>query len=404
MNVQYDIAIVGGGIVGLATAYQLSLQYKERNLRIVVFEKEPTLAFHQTGHNSGVIHSGIYYKPGSLRAQNCYEGRHALVRFCKEQQIPFDICGKVIVASKESELPYLQEIYDKGIANKTEDIELIEPEQIREIEPYCDGIKAIRVGCAGIVDYQQVAQRYADLFVANGGEIKTNCLVKDFERKNDITTIITSLGNFDSRYVIACGGAQSDRLAKKYHLDPGMRIVGFRGEYYELLNHDKVKNLIYPVPDPNFPWLGVHFTRMIQGEIECGPNAVFAFKREGYEKTDFDWQDTKDALSYSGFWQLTRKHLAFGIAEQYRSISKAAFHKSLLHLIPSLQMDEIAPGRSGVRALALTPEGSMIDDFKFVHADNAIHVLNAPSPAATASLAIGKTIADMAKQKFNQLV
>ncbi len=396
----YDIIIVGGGIVGLATAYQLSQKLAPGSKKILVLEKESELAFHQTGHNSGVIHSGVYYKPGSLRATNCKVGRTAMVEFAKEHKIPHDVCGKVIVATKESELPYLEEIHRRGVANETPGVEMINADQLREYEPHCAGIKAVYVSSAGIINYQVVAKKYAELFKAWGGEIKLNTRVTGFNKADGSTEVITEKENFKTENIIVCGGSQSDRLAKADELEPGMRIVGFRGEYYDLVNKEKVKNLIYPVPDPQFPWLGVHFTRMIDGSVECGPNAVYAFKRDGYRKTDFNWKDTKDAVSYIGFWKLITSNIAYGIKEQYRSISKSAFLKSLQGLMPSLTMEDIAPGRAGVRALALAPDGNMFDDFKFVEKENAIHVLNAPSPAATASLSVGDTIATMAVERF----
>lgn len=395
----YDIIILGGGIVGLATAYQLK-QKLENKYTIAVLEKESTLATHQTGHNSGVIHSGIYYKPGSYRAKLCVEGRRNLVNFAKTHHIPHDICGKIIVARDESEIPYLETIYERGLQNGIEGVTLISGEQIKEYEPYCKGVKAIHVACTGIINFKRVADKYAEIFCAQGGTVLLNEQVKGFEGKTDHTLVHTQKNTYQARYVIACGGLQSDRLALLYGLKPLTRIVGFRGEYYELVNKEKVKNLIYPVPNPKFPWLGVHFTRMIDGEVECGPNAVFAFRREGYTKMAFSWKDTLDALRFKGFRKLTTKHFNYGIKEQWRSLSKRAFLKSLQGLIPSLTMADIHPGRAGVRALALNPDGTIADDFIFEHADNAIHVLNAPSPAATASLAIGDTISQMAIEKF----
>ncbi len=395
----YDLIVVGGGIVGVATAYEISRRYGHQ-LNILLLEKEKQLAFHQTGHNSGVIHSGIYYKPGSLKAINCNRGRNMLVDFCKEHDISHDVCGKVIVATEEEEIPYLDEIYERGLKNETPDLRILDAAGIREHEPHCEGVKAVFVGCSGIVDYSEVTHKMAELMQLNGGVIKVNHEVIGFKRKKTGTIVKTNKGKFRGKHIIVCAGLHSDRLAKADNLDPGMKIVGFRGEYYELVNHSKVNHLIYPVPNPNFPWLGVHFTRMIDGSFECGPNAVFAFKREGYKKTDFKLRDLASAASYIGFWKLTTKHLAYGIREQYRSVSKKAFHKSLQKLIPSLKMSDIAPGRAGVRALALAPDGNMIDDFKFVGADNAIHVLNAPSPAATSCLSVGQHIADMADQQF----
>ncbi len=397
----YDVTIVGGGIVGLATAYKLSERLKGKGLRLLVLEKEKELAFHQTGHNSGVIHSGLYYKPGSLRATNCKKGRLELVEYAKKYKLPHDVCGKIVVATKESELPYMEKIFQNGIANETEGIEIIDPEQIREIEPYCEGIKAIWVPCAGIADYRAVARQHATLFEANGGQVELDCRVNGFEKSSTQTKIDSKKGLFKSRYVIVCGGAQSDRLARKDGLDPKMKIVSFRGEYYELTNKEKIRNLIYPIPNPAFPFLGVHFTRMTDGSIECGPNAVFAFSREGYSRTAFNFKDTLTSITHPGFLKLASRNLTFGIVEQWRSISKRAFLKNLQGLLPSLQMDEIEMGRVGVRALALPSDGNMIDDYLFVHNDNSIHVLNAPSPAATSSLAIGAQVAEMAVERFN---
>lgn len=396
----YDICIVGGGIVGLATAYKLSEQLKDKGLKLLLLEKEAEPGIHQTGHNSGVIHSGLYYKPGSLRAINCRKGRKAVVEYAKKHKLPHDVCGKIVVATQESELPYLNKIFENGIANETEGIEKIGPAQIREIEPHCKGIAAIWVPSAGIIDYRAVCQQHAKLFKSNGGEIKFNNKVIDFQHQSTLTEIKTDKGVYTSRYLIVCGGAQSDRLAQKDGLDPQMRIVSFRGEYYELVNKEKVRNLIYPVPNPAFPFLGVHFTRMTDGSIECGPNAVFAFSREGYSRTAFNFRDTLDSLTHLGFLKLAARNLKFGIVEQWRSISKAAFLSNLQGLIPTLKSEDIVKGRVGVRALALPSNGVVMDDFQFVHSRNAIHVLNAPSPAATASLAIGEQVAEMAVERF----
>lgn len=394
------IGIVGGGIVGLSVAWQLSRELSSDQFSITVFEKEKELAFHQTGHNSGVLHSGIYYAPGSLRAKNCHSGRTAMVEFCREHKLPHDVCGKIIVASKKSELPFLQKIFDNGKSNGTEDIRWINDREIQDIEPHCRGIKGIWVGSSGIADYRAVGRKMAELFQANRGEIIYPCLVEDFKKTESGKMIKTSRGDFFCDYLIACGGSQSDRLARADGLDPEMRIVSFRGEYYDLLNHEKVRNLIYPVPNPAFPFLGVHFTRMTDGRIECGPNAVFAFKRDGYGKFDFNLRDSFDAITYSGFIKLVSRNVKFGIVEQWRSISKQAFLKNLQVLIPSLKSEDIQAGRSGVRALALASDGNIFDDFKFVTKDNSLHVLNAPSPAATASIAIGQQICQKAIRDF----
>jgi len=396
-----DITIVGGGIVGLATAYKLSEKLKGKKFKMRLLEKETELAFHQTGHNSGVIHSGLYYKPGSLRAINCKKGRLELVEYCRKYKLPFDVCGKIVVATKEEELPFLEKIFSNGIANETEGIEKIGPKEIKDIEPYCKGIKAIWVPCAGIVDYRAVARQHALMFIANGGEIWMDAEALAFDKKQSGINIKTKKGNFESKYIIVCGGAQSDRLAQKDQLDPKMKIVSFRGEYYELVNKEKVRNLIYPIPNPAFPFLGVHFTRMTDGSIECGPNAVFAFSREGYSRSAFDFKDTLTALSYPGFLKLASRNLKFGMLEQWRSISKKAFLKNLQGLLPSLQMQDIDKGRVGVRALALPPSGNVFDDYLFVQNHRSIHVLNAPSPAATSSLAIGNQVADMAIERFD---
>jgi (S)-2-hydroxyglutarate dehydrogenase len=397
----FDITVVGGGIVGLASAYKLSLRFPE--LSILVLEKESTLASHQTGHNSGVIHSGLYYKPGSYRAKNCVDGRRELVAFAREHKIPHDICGKIVVAVNETELPNLDKIYNNGIENGVEGVEYISAEQIKEIEPYCTGIKGLFISCTGIIDFCSVANKYAELVSAKEeNTVLTGHEVKEFIHENSGIKIVTNKGNFYTNYLVTCGGLQSDRLATKAGVKPDTRIIGFRGDYYELTHEAqyKVKNLIYPVPNPKFPFLGVHFTRMIQGGVECGPNAVFVFKREGYGKFDFDFRDTAEALSFGGTWKFFYKHWKFGIDEYKRALSKKLFIKRLRKLIPSLEMHELEPGRAGVRAMALGAEGEMIDDFRFEVHGNALHVLNAPSPAATASLAIGKAVTDMAEKHF----
>lgn len=397
----FDVAIVGGGIVGLASAYKIQLKNPE--LKIAVFEKEETLASHQTGHNSGVIHSGLYYKPGSYKAKNCVSGRRELVKFVKEHNITHDICGKIVVASDESELPFLDKIYNIGLQNEIEGIRYINSEEIKEFEPYCEGVKGISVPCTGIVDFVGVTKKLAELIVKINPESKifTGCEVQSFSEGNP-RTIQTSKGKFECRYTVFCAGLQSDRMAKKDGVDPEMQIVGFRGDYYELSDQGKhkVKNLIYPVPNPAFPFLGVHFTRMHDGETECGPNAVFVFKREGYGKLSFNLKDTVQALTYSGTWKLFSREWRFGLDEYKRAFSKRLFLKRLQKLIPSLEMGDLKPGRSGVRAMALGPEGDMIDDFKIEYKNSSIHVLNAPSPAATSALAIGEQVSEMAQKYF----
>ena len=397
----YDIAVVGGGVVGLASAYKLQKSYP--HLSVIVFEKEDRLAAHQTGRNSGVIHSGLYYRPGSYRAKNCVNGRKQLVAFAKEYNIKHDICGKVVVAVSDDELPRLDKIYETGKANGLEGVEKIDVQRLKDIEPYAEGIAALWVPEAGIIDFVGVTNVLADLIkeINPNSEIKTSCEVQSFN-KGEVSAITTSQGVFFARKLIFCGGLHSDRLARKDNVKLDVRIVGFRGDYYDLSEQGKkkVRNLIYPVPNPEFPFLGVHFTRMTDGAIECGPNAVFTFKREGYGKTDFNFKDTIEALLYSGTWKLFFKHWRFGLKEYRRAFSKRLFLKELNRMIPSLTMDDIEPGRSGVRAMALGYDGGVYEDFKIEYKDNSIHVLNAPSPAATACLAIGDEVRTMAEKHF----
>ena len=401
-NTNYDIIVVGGGIVGLATAYKLTIQ--NPNKTILVLEKEKEVAAHQTGHNSGVIHSGIYYKPGSYKAVKCVEGRRELVQFVKDYNIPHDICGKIIVATKESELAHMNKVFNNGKANDVEGIEMISAQQIKDIEPHCTGISGIWVPCTGIIDYTDVARKYVDLIHAknNGSKVLTGHKVTGFEKKGDTTDVITEKGSFNGKYIISCAGLQADRITKKDHVKTDSAIVGFRGDYYDLTDkgRSKVKNLIYPVPNPKFPFLGVHFTRMIKGGVECGPNAVFVFDREGYSKTAFSLKDTAEAFGFKGTWKFFGKHWKFGLDEYRGAFSKAFFLKRLQTLIPDLQMDDIVAARCGIRAMALGPDGEMLDDFKIEFSGNSMHVINSPSPAATASLAYGGEIAKQAKEYF----
>lgn len=403
MENQFDIIIVGGGIVGLASAYKINLKYPGK--KVLVLEKEKEVAAHQTGHNSGVIHSGLYYKPGSYKAKNCVDGRRELVAFAKEHKIPHDICGKIVVASDESELAHMNRVFNNGTANGVEGIEKINEKQIKEIEPYCVGIAGLWVPCTGIIDYADVSRKYVELIHAKfpGSKVLTEHEVTDFIKHSDYTEVVTPKGKFNGKYIITCAGLQSDRIAKKEGAKISTAIVGFRGDYYDLTDKglSKVKNLIYPVPNPKYPFLGVHFTRMIHGGTECGPNAVFVFKREGYGKTDFSLKDTADAFAFGGTWKFFAKNMKFGLDEYRGAFSKNYFLKRLRKLIPSLELDDLKPGRAGVRAMALAPEGEMIDDFKIEVNGNVIHVLNAPSPAATASLAIGTAIQEMASKHFN---
>lgn len=399
----YDIIVIGGGCVGLSTAYKLNTRFP--NKKILVLEKEQQLSAHQTGRNSGVIHSGIYYKPGSFKAKNCVDGRRELVAFAKTHKVDHDICGKVIVATDPSELEHMNKVYQNGMANGVEGLELIDAARIKEIEPHVEGIAGIWVSCTGIIDYVGLTVKLGELITSQFPESKimTGTEALAFEKHSDSTTVVTNKGNFTGKYVIACAGLQSDRIAKKEGAGTDSAIVGFRGDYYDLSEKGmiKVRNLIYPVPNPQFPFLGVHFTRIIHGGVECGPNAVFVFKREGYGKTDFNFKDTAEAFGYKGTWKFFAKHWRFGLDEYRGAFSKAYFLKRLRKLIPTLQMDDIVPGRAGVRAMALSPQGNMIDDFKIEHSGNAIHILNAPSPAATACLAIGNNVAQMASDKFN---
>ena len=399
----YDITIVGGGIVGLATAYKLQNKYP--HLTISVLEKEKSLAFHQTGRNSGVIHSGLYYRPGSFRASNCVNGRKQLVKFAEKYGIDYDVCGKIVVATNEDELSRLESIRENGIKNGLQGIEVIDTERIKEIEPFIDGIKALWVPESGIIDYKGVTIKLAELIkeINPDSDIITNCEVKRFEKGETLSVIYTNLGLFNSRYLVFCGGLHSDRLARKDKVKIDMRIVGFRGDYYDLteIGMKKIRNLVYPVPNPEFPFLGVHFTRLTDGTIECGPNAVFTFKREGYGKTDFNLVDTIEALLYKGTWKLFFKHWRFGLNEYKRAFSKRLFLKQLQRMCPSLEMEDIKPGRSGVRAMALGDSGDVIDDFKIEYQNRSIHVLNAPSPAATACLAIGDEVMQMAEKHFD---
>ena len=397
---RFDFAIIGGGVVGLSCAYKLQVEYP--HLKIAVFEKEEQLASHQTGRNSGVIHSGLYYRPGSFRAKNCVNGRKQLVEFAKKHDIKHDVCGKVVVAVSTDEVERLDTILKTGRANGLKGIEKIDAKKLKEIEPSVEGIAALWVPESGIIDFVGVTNKLAELITVINPEsqIISSCEVKSF---SDGGIINTSRGVFMSDKKIMCGGLFSDRLAQKDKVHSDLRIVGFRGDYYDLSQQgkSKVNNLIYPVPNPEFPFLGVHFTRMVDGSIECGPNAVFTFKREGYGKTDFNLKDTLEALFYKGTWKLFFNHWRFGLNEYKRAFSKRLFLKELNRLIPSLTMDDIVVGRSGVRAMALGKDGEVFDDFKIECQDDSIHVLNAPSPAATACLAIGDEVLAVAKKNFS---
>ncbi len=398
----YDVIVVGGGIVGAATFYKMQKRYPRKEMLLI--DKMPVLADHQTGNNSGVIHSGLYYKPGSLKAENCVKGRHELVSFAKEYNVPHDVCGKVVVAANSSEMGSLNKIHALGIENKIEGIELINSDQLRDIEPECRGEAALWVPCTGIIDFREATKKMVEVAIGIQplSAVHLSEEVLDFNPEGEGTLETTSKAKYLAKHLIVCGGLQADRLARKDGVKLREKVVGFRGDYYELNDHakHKVRNLIYPVPNPDFPFLGVHFTRMTNGEIECGPNAVFTFKREGYGKTDFNLRDTADALGYSGTWKLFFNNMSFGINEYRRAFSKRLFLKTLQHLVPSLTMDDIRPGRSGVRAMLLNRQGDTGDDFRIQTTDRSIHVLNAPSPAATAALAIGDYVADRYSEKF----
>ena len=385
--------------MGLATAYQIQREFS--TLNIVVFEKEKELAFHQTGRNSGVIHSGLYYKNGSLKAKNCVEGRKELVSFSKEHNIKHDVCGKLVLATNSLEVKLLDDLKENGEKNGLLGLKLLNSKEFKKIEPNIEGLKALWVPEAGIIDYKGITNKLSELLLRrnSNSKVMTNCEVLDYNASN----IITTKGEFNIKNIIFCGGLFADRLALKDKVKLDMQIVGFRGDYYELAEHAKFKinHLVYPVPNPEFPFLGVHFTRMTNGDIECGPNAVFTFKREGYKKTDFSLRDTLQALSFSGTWRLFINHWQFGLNEYKRAFSKSLFLKELQKMMPTLKMEDIVEGRSGVRAMALGSDGEVIDDFKIIKNKKNIHVLNAPSPAATACFAIGKQIMEEAKSHFN---
>jgi len=399
MSSDIQIAIIGGGIVGLATGLELTGRFP--GVRLVVLEKEAFLAGHQTSHNSGVIHSGIYYKPGSFKARLCVEGADALVRFCEEHAVPFDNCGKIIVATSESELPRLEELYRRGNANGLKGLRMLTAEQIHEIEPHAAGIRGIHVPGTGIVDYGKVAEMYGELITRNGGTILLSHEVTALGRRGSNTIIETTQGPVEARFVINCAGLHSDRISRMSNGGKrGLRIGPFRGEYYDIVaaKQNYVIGLIYPVPDPQFPFLGVHFTKRIGGGVEAGPNAVLALKREGYSKTSFRAADVFEYAAFPGFWKMAAKHWKMSLGEYHRSWSKAAFVKSLQRLVPELTSDDLKPGGSGVRAQALDLNGKLVDDFHFVYNDGIVHVSNVPSPAATASLAIARHIVDMVVQ------
>ena len=398
---RFDITIVGAGIVGLATA--MALLKRRPDLELAVLEKENDVAAHQTGNNSGVIHAGLYYKPGSLKAQTVVEGARRMVQFCQEHDLPYELCGKVVVATTEDELPRLEELHRRGVANGVSGLTRINAQQIKEYEPHATGIAGLWSPNTGIVDYRAVARKYAEIVEAEGGESRFNTRVTGIQQQTTEGLIVqTTADEVHTRALINCGGLQSDLIAKMMGSTHGLRIVPFRGEYYELAPESQklVRGLIYPVPDPRFPFLGVHFTKKIAGSVEAGPNAVLAFAREGYKKTAFSLGHVLGLLAFPGFWIMGAKYWRMGLGEMYRSWNKRAFVSALRALAPDLGMDDVKSGGAGVRAQAMDRKGRLLDDFSIIEAPGAIHVLNAPSPAATASIVIGEAIADKALARF----
>ncbi len=396
----FDVVIIGGGIVGLSTAMHITRALPQ--LRLLLVEKEDAVARHQTGHNSGVIHSGIYYKPGSLKAKFCVEGAAAMVQFCREHNLRHEICGKVIVATTEEEIPRLKVLWERGHANGLAGLRMLQNEELHEIEPHCRGVLGVFVPSTGITDYAAVARKYSEIVSAQGGNVSTGTEVRAVVKRGTEMIVETSRGSFPAGYVINCAGLHSDRVSRMAGQEPEVRIVPFRGEYYDLVPERThlVRTLIYPVPDPKFPFLGVHFTRRIQGGVDAGPNAVLALKREGYKRTDFNLKDTASTLTYPGFWHMAGKYWRDGAGEYYRSLNKSAFVKALQQLVPEIVSSDLVADGSGVRAQAVRPDGSMVDDFQFVQAEKMLHVWNVPSPAATASLPIGKHLMELARKEI----
>ena len=401
MEETFDVAIIGAGIVGLAVGCEL---LKRRpDCRLLILEKEKAVACHQTGHNSGVIHSGIYYKPGSLKADLCVAGAAAMLQFVKAYSIPYQQCGKIIVATEPDEVPRLEELYRRGVANGVPGLRrLPDPSAIREIEPHAAGLCGIHVPSTAITDFRLVAEQYAKLILASGGKLRFNAAVNRITRKGSETILVTEAGEFRTGYLVNCAGLQSDRIARLAGARLDTIIVPFRGEYYEVMpeKRDLVRGLIYPVPDPSFPFLGVHFTRRLAGGVEAGPNAVLALKREAYKKKSFSFTDSLSSLRSAGFWKMTSRYWSTGIKEMYRSWSKAAFARSLQKLVPEIQDEDLCPGGAGVRAQAVDRNGKLVDDFLFIYSQGATHVCNVPSPAATASLQIAKVVVDTVKREL----
>jgi (S)-2-hydroxyglutarate dehydrogenase len=393
---RYSVVVIGGGVVGLGVALEITRRFPGR--RLLVLEKEDRVARHQSGHNSGVIHSGVYYKPGSMKARLCVSGAAAMVEFCREHGIAYNVCGKVIVATQADEFSRLEELRQRGEANGLTGLRLIGPEELREIEPHATGLRALVVPSTGITDYAAVCEKYAELISAGGGTVLTSAAATGIRRMASEIVVETPRGAFSTTALINCAGLFSDRISRMAGDDPGVMIVPFRGEYYDLIPEraSLVRALIYPVPDPRFPFLGVHFTRRITGRVDAGPNAVLALAREGYRHRDINPRDLASSFAFPGFWRMARKHWRNGLHEWHRSLAKPAFVRALQRLLPEVGEKDLVPGGSGVRAQALKPDGSLVDDFLFVPSANVLHVLNVPSPAATASLSIGKAIVDTA--------
>jgi L-2-hydroxyglutarate oxidase len=396
VEARYNVVVIGGGIVGLAVALEITRRFPR--LRLLLVEKEEGVAHHQSGHNSGVIHSGVYYTPGSLKARLCVAGAAEMIAFCREHDIPHKVCGKVIVATSEEELPRLEELRRRGEANGVGGLRLISREELREIEPHASGFGALLVPSTGVTDYALVSEKYAQLTAAQGGTILTSAEVSGIHRRPDEIIVQTRRGGFSTNYLINCAGLFSDRISRMAGDEPPVMIVPFRGEYHTLepARESLVRALIYPVPDPRFPFLGVHFTRRVSGKVDAGPNAVLALQREGYRRTDFKLQDTASLLAFPGFWRMASRHGRMGCEEFRRSFSKPAFVRALQRLVPEVRHEDLVAGDTGVRAQALKREGTLVDDFQFVLSDRMLHVLNVPSPAATASLTIARTIVDTA--------
>jgi L-2-hydroxyglutarate oxidase len=405
MASQYHLTIIGGGIIGLATALKILETYPRT--RLLILEKENQLARHQTGNNSGVIHSGLYYRPGSLKARSCVTGRKALIEFCNDNAVRYELCGKVVVATSQEELPRLEELYRRGMANGLQGLEIIGTERLKELEPHAAGIRGLHVPETGIIDYSKVAEAYAARIRTAGGDIRLSQRVLGIIEGSQEIVLQTSGGDYRTNYLINCGGLHSDVVANMMKTRDGAgseehRIIPFRGEYYKIAPTRQclVSNLIYPVPDPTFPFLGVHFTRMAKGGVEAGPNAVLALAREGYRHTQINPGDLWKTLSFKGFWAMTGKYWQTGFGELYRSLNKSAFVRALQKLLPEIHESDLVPGGAGVRAQAVSASGALVDDFVIKESRNAVHVLNAPSPGATASLAIGQAITDMAAKNF----